>query len=302
MRAGLFLVFAGVIMAAAVSASSVTAAPGDSTAYHLYPTPALRASRPGTVPRPDVTTPTMLYYGGPVLSKVKVVLVIWGSQVNATTVAGIGAFYTGIVKSTFVDQLSQYATGLTGVNGHAGTHQAIGRGTYAGQFKIGPANKSTALTDAAVQKELKAQIAAKHLPVADLNTLYMVYFPAGTSISIGTDASCRTFSAYHSASVTKAAAANNMFYGVFPDCGAGFAHLTVASSHEFAEAVSDAIPTPGSHPAYPQAWNTKDGFEIADLCEKLSPTTLAVGIKTYSVTRAFLNSTKACSKGPFKSP
>jgi hypothetical protein len=295
-----FKVFAGAAAALVAGTLSAMAGPGDSTAYHLYPTDAMRAARP--MPQQQAAVQSLLYYGGPVLTKVKVVTVIWGGKVNKTTISNIGPFYTGILNSTFIDQLAQYATNRTGVNGHAGTNQTVGRGSYHGQFTITPANKSTTLTDAAVQKELKAQIAARHLPAADLRTLYMVYFPAGTSISVGGLASCNQFSAYHSASVTNTAAAKNMFYGIFPDCGAGFSHLTVASSHELAEAVSDAIPTPGSHPAYPQAWNTKNGFEVADLCERVSATTLKVGAKSYSVTKVFLNSTKACSKGPFTSP
>jgi hypothetical protein len=295
-------VFAGAITALITASMPATAAPGDSTAYHLYPTDAIRAARPVPSPQLQNATPFMLYYGGPVLSKVKVVSVIWGSKVNKTTVSSIGPFYVGIVNSTFIDQLAQYATNRTGINGHAGTGQTVGRGSYHGQFVITPANKSTTLTDAAVQKELKAQIAANHLPPADLRTLYMVYFPAGISISVDGIVSCRAFSAYHSASVVNTASAKNIFYGIFPDCGADFAHLTVASSHELAEAVSDAIPTPGSNPAYPQAWNTKDGYEIGDLCQRLSATSLTVGTKSYAVTNVFLNSTKACSKGPFKSP
>ena len=94
---------------------------------------------------------------------------------------------------------------------------------------------------------------------------------------------------------------NNVFYGVMPDCNGGFVEQTVSSSHEFAEALTDGIPTPGSHPAYPQAWNTSDGEEIADLCEG-TRTTLTAGSKSYKIQQVFLNTTKACGKGAFHSP
>jgi len=267
--------------------------------YHLFPMSGLRATQPGPEARSRNAARTELYYGGPVLPKIKVVTVIWGNDVNKTTVNNIGPFFAGIVDSTFVDQLKQYSTNLTGVNGHAGTHQVIGRGTYKGQFKITPARKSANLTDASVQNELKDQIAAKHLPAADQNTLYMVYFPSSVTITAGRAVSCRQFSAYHSAS--PGTVGNNVFYGVMPDCHGGFVEQTVASSHEFAEALTDGIPTPGSHPAYPQAWNTSDGEEIADLCEG-TRAALTVGAKRYTVQQVFLNTTKACSKGGYHSP
>ncbi len=128
------------------------------------------------------------------------------------------------------------------------------------------------------------------MPAASQNTLYMVYFPSYITILLGKDASCMRFAAYHSA--TPRTVGNNIFYGVMPDCEMGFNALTIASSHEFAEALTDGIPTPGSHPAYPQAWNTIDGYEVADLCEG-TRATLAVGVKRYTVQQLFPNSTKA---------
>ena len=271
---------------------------GDSSAYHIYPTPQAR----GALPKPALRstgTPRMLYYGGPVLSHVKIVSVIWGSGVNATTVSKIGGFLGAVADSTFLDQLAEYGTNLTGTNGHAGTNQKIGRGRYIGQFTIVPRNTSRKLTDGAIQAELRAQIAAGKLPKADLNTLYMTYFPANVSItSFGK--SCVAFGAYHSAS-SSTVTPGNLFYGVMPDCGRGFADLTMTSSHEIAEAVSDAIPTPGSHPAYPQAWNTSDGYEIADLCEGTRAALKTAG-QSYAVQRVYLNSVRKCGGGTFTSP
>jgi hypothetical protein len=288
--------FAGVFLGAA---SAATAAPDDSGAYHIFPMSGLLANRPGAQPQSRSAAQRMLYFGGPVLPKIKVVSVLWGNDVNRATVNNIGPFLSGLVNSTFVDQLKQYSTNLTGVNGRVGTHQTIGRGTYKGQFKITPIHKATTLTDAAVQSELRAQIAAKHLPAADQNTLYMVYFPTYITITAGKQISCVAFGAYHSASPVTVG--SNIFYGVIPDCSLGFAAETSASSHEFAEALTDGIPTPGTHPAYPQAWNTSDGYEIADLCEGMR-STLVVGAKHYTVQQVFLNTTKACGKGIYHSP
>jgi hypothetical protein len=271
---------------------------GDSTAYHVFPTAAQRAA----MPKPSIaaTPPTMLYYGGPVLSHVKVVAVMWGAHVNLTTSGKIGDFLAAVVNSTFVDQLKQYATNRMGTTGHVGTNQLVGRGTYRGKFTIVPKNTARSLTDAMIQAELRGQISAGKLPKADLNTLYMVYFPAGITIS-SYGKSCVDFAAYHSAS-SEIVTPNNLFYGVMPDCRLGFSEMTEVTSHELAEAISDAIPTPGSHPVYPQAWNTHDGWEIADLCEYLSSVRLVHGSQSYPVARVFLNSVRKCSTGVFRSP
>ena len=280
------------LIAAAFLLAGPAAMAADQPAYHLYRLPAAGEAR--------TAAPTMLYYGGPVISTVKVELVFWGSGVAPGTVSGIGPFLAAMANGTYTDQLAQYATTLTGVNGHPGTNQTIGRGSLAGTVAIAPKNQSTSLTDAAVHAELRHQITIGKLPHQDPNTLYMVYFPANITISLGGAVSCRSFGAYHEATPGKPGSAN-LFYGVMPDCGGGFSEQTVASSHEFAEAVTDAIPTPGSHPAYPQAWNTSGGEEIGDVCEGHN-TTLTAGKTVYTVQEVFDAKTNACATGKFVSP
>jgi hypothetical protein len=268
-------------------------------AYHIFPTPAWRA-KTGRIPHID-TTSTMEYFGGPVFSDVKVATVMWGKLVLKKTKNGIPAFTQALVDSTYVDQLKQYSTvHHRGVTGHRGTKQTISRGAYLGQTTITPAITSVNLTDADIQAELKHQIQIGVLPPQDRNTLYMIYFPPTVTITIGGARSCVDFGAYHFAAPGKAKA-NNIFYSVEPECGLGFNRITVAASHEFSEALTDNIPTPGSNPDYPQAWNTSDGFEIGDLCENASAT-LASGASQWAVQQEFLNTTNACSTGNYTSP
>ena len=278
---------------AATAGPALAAAP-TSTAYHLY----IPGRHPVAAGSPGAKT--MLYYAGPVIAKVKIVSVMWGGAVNATTKAKVGAFLKAIVNSTFLDQLKQYSTNIVGVNGMQGTNQTIVRGSYAGQVVITPSNTSKTLTDAQVQTELLAQIAAGHLPAANLNTLYMIYFPSSITINLGGSLSCQAFGAYHSAT-SASVTPSNVFYGVMPDCGGGFNTTTLVTSHEFAEAVSDAIPTPGTNPAFPQAWNTSNGYEIGDLCQGTS-STLTTTKRSYVVQEIFTNSTNACATGKFTSP
>jgi len=238
------------------------------------------------------------YYGGPVISRAKVYAVFWGQNVDADVRSNIGPFYANILNSGYIDWLSQYDTGLAAVDGRAGTGQTISRGSYAGAITIAPANKSATLTDAMIQRELSAQIAAKRLPPADANTLYMVYFPAGVSISLPDGShSCRDFDAYHEG-FTKSGAP--VYYGVFPDCGTGFSDLGVTSSHETIEAVTDPFPTNGTHPAYPQAWNSATGDEISDLCDgvRASCVTGASGLVS-EVEPGWSDLANACNMGPW---
>jgi hypothetical protein len=283
---------AAALLAATSFAARAEAPPAK--AYHLY--------IPGRKPirQPIQTSPTMLYFAGPVIAKVRVVAVMWNSSVNATVQSKISGFYKAIVNSTFVDQLAQYDTNIVGVNGMQGTNQSIVRGAFAGKVVITPANKSKTLTDAQVQTELLAQIKAGNLPKNNLNTLYMIYFPPGISINLDGALSCQSFGAYHFATSTTVSK-SNVFYGVMPDCGYTFNDTTIVSSHEYAEATTDAIPTPGSNPAFPQAWNDANGNEIGDLCEGTAGT-LTAKKATYYVQEVFLNSTNACGTGNFHSP
>jgi len=290
------------LISLAVAAVAATALPVHAEKvgkYHVMPMPEQREALAAQAQAGAATT-TELYYGGSVFSNVKVVSVMWGSNVSSTISKAIPGFSKALVNSTFVDQMAQYDTvGITGVNGQPGTNQQIKRGTYLGQKVITPKNTNKTLSDTDIQNELLYQISAGALPANDLNTLYMIYFPSSIKITLDGSTSCVGFGAYHEA-VYSQVNANNVFYSVEPDCRLGLTNITIAASHEFVEAMTDNIPTPGSNPAYPQAWNTSTGYEVADLCSGSGK--LTSGTKSWTVTQYFLNSTHACSKGNYVSP
>ena len=243
----------------------------------------------------------MLYFGGSVFSSVKVVTVMWGDRVKQHTIDAIPTFSADVVNSTYVDQMAIYDTvHHKGVNGHGSTKQHILRGTYLGQVQIAPKHNGLQITDSDIQRELALQIKKGVLPPNDLNTLYMVYFPSNVTIDLDGLISCQDFGAYHFAKRTAGLRADNIFYSVEPECNSGFDFLTYAASHEFAEATTDNIPTPGSNPDFPQAWNDVHGFEIGDLCNSVG--TLTDGVNSFQVTQYYLNSTGACSTGDYQSP
>ena len=238
------------------------------------------------------------YYGGPVISHVKVFIVFWGNEVGTELQAKLAPFYRSILNSGYMDALSQYKTDIPAMDGRKGTGQIIGRGRFIGQKMIEPRNEAETLTDRMIQKELSSQIAAGALPSPDADTLYMVYFPQGLRIEGpgGSGESCQTFDAYHDGFKTSQGGA--VSYGVMPDCGLDFAAATEASSHETIEAVTDPFPTPGNNPAYPQAWNSTKGDEVADLCQMRAPSYVS-GSVTSVVARPWDNAIAACAKGPW---
>lgn len=236
----------------------------------------------------------LLYFGGPVISNVKAVVVLWGPNVDPRITTRIGDFYASVVDSNYVTWLSpQYDTFRTAVNGQPGTNQKIGAGTFLGTFTISPAVTQGTIDDTAIQAELQNQINSGHLPSQDPNTLYMVYFPAGLTITAFGATSCQQFCAYHNFDGLPDPSITHIFYGVMPDitapqCFAGcqstppspadlFDSVTTISGHEFAEAITDPFPTPGNMPAFPQAWNDANGFEIGDLCAFTSAFTINRG-------------------------
>src|SRR5438045_145340 len=52
------------------------------------------------------------YYGGHVISNVKVVPVLWGSNVPSAVANGVGPFYTAVTDSGLFDLMSQYDTNI----------------------------------------------------------------------------------------------------------------------------------------------------------------------------------------------
>ncbi len=245
----------------------------------------------------------LLYYGGPVIGNTKVVAVLWGENVASDIKSGIADFYTDITKSDIMGWMDQYNTSGKSLDGRDGTNQHIGKGSFAGVVTISPEVLSGTIDDKAVQAEIQKQIDAGKLAKADGNTLFMIYFPPGMTITIEGMTSCAQFCAYHNAKGTPAS--DHFYYGVMPDlggacafgCGFGehFGSVTAISSHEFCEAVTDPFPTPGSNPAYPQAWNDTQGSEVGDLCAGTSNTLTGTGGKTYKIQGEWDNAAGACT-------
>src|SRR5579871_5599230 len=258
------------------------------------------------------------YFGGPVISNVHVVQVLYGSgsfdsHITSTATPSMASFFTDITNSTFMDMLSEYNTPVSG-----GTGQTIGHGTFDGQFTIVPsaANSGSTIDDTQIQAELLAQINAGHLPspildaAGNVNTLYMIYFPSGITITQGGSQSCvgGGFCAYHG-TTSNTLNSKNVLYGVLPDMQAGsgcdqgcgnstiFGNNTSVSSHEFSEAVTDADVGIATTFAAPLAWMDMNNGEIGDICNAQQGS-FTVNGTTYTVQLEFSNRANNCILPP----
>jgi len=278
--------------------------------YGFFPTKFSTSANPLT-PVPSAAKQTLLYYGGPVISNVKIHVVWWSDYVNPQTQDFVPGFYSALTNSNFMDWLDQYNTFATPVTNVGGTKQHIGRGQYTGATTIKPFNHSPNIDDSEIQIELAKQIQAGQLPPPDDNTLYMIYFPRAYQITAFGMSSCVNFCAYHSSHGTPTTP--HFFYGIMPDihntgCDMGCAYasddirsLSTISAHEYTEAITDPFPAPGNTVVWPQAWNTVDGSEIGDLCAGGNDA-LVAGKESYTVQCEFDNSHNNCTNRTWTSP
>lgn len=286
--------------------------------HHGVPWRDPNAITPGPVGFAAPAGAHLTYFGGPIISNVQVVEVLYGSgsynaQVAGTTSPTMGQFYSDIASSGLITLLQQYNTTVSG-----GTNQTFGNGSFGGLFQIVPSagNNGSTISDAQIQSELLAQINAGHLPAPVLdaagnpNTLYMIFFPPGKTITQGGSSSCVAggFCAYHGTTSTLLNG-HNVLYGVMPDMQAGsgcstgcgsssvFGNYTSVTSHELTEAMTDADVGIATTFAPPLAWYDMNNGEIGDICNGQQGSYVANGT-TYTIQLEFSNSANNCVLPP----
>jgi hypothetical protein len=204
---------------------------------------------------PAVAPPQLTYRGGPLIRNVEVFTIFWGTAwqppPQSDLVQRINAYFDFILTSTLMDQLAEYS-----VNG-----QPIGHGRRTGTATLTTPALRHSVSDAGIQRMLQGEISSNPIfPRPTPNTLYFVYLPPGITVSQGGGRSCMTFCGYHND------IGGRIFYAVMPYAGCGgcigglatLDALTSTSSHELAEAITDAIPG--------QGWYDDSNGEIGDIC------------------------------------
>ena len=242
----------------------------------------------------------MAFISGPLISNVNVVPVFWtysGKTVDSNVTSWAPAYLSALVDSPYLDLLAEYSTG----------GQSVTRGTTSPPYTITPTTATGAtVADKSITKELAAQVTAGMLPpvtndaAGKANTLYVIFFPPGVTITDpGGAASCTVYCGYHGSGTS---GGKTYLYAVIPDlsqvqtytrsdggtvtepCGYGCAYQAKTKpevewfngtiSHELAEAVSDPV---GGNGWYDNANQDYDcggslstsqpgGGEIGDVC------------------------------------
>ncbi len=220
----------------------------------------------------------LTYRGGPLIANVEVFAIYWGSGWNKSPasdlIAQLNQFFTDILGSSLIDQLSEYS--VPGTN--------IGHGKLVGSKTVTSPGPGTTVDDSDIQKFVQDQIQSdSSILQPGANSLYFVYVQPGTTVTQGGSASCQAFCGYHDA------INSSIFYAVMPypgcsGCTGGldvFPSLTSTSSHELCEAITD--PVPG------QGWYDDSNGEIGDICAwKTKP------VGSYTVQLEWSNKAKKC--------
>ncbi len=245
-------------------------------------------------PASAATAPHLSYYGGRVLSHVKVDLVVWdrwsySSTVPLTGKRSMSSFFRGITASKYIDWLSEYNTPT----------QRIGRGSLEGVYTVHPPSSAngTRVSDTQINGALRTLIDAGKIPKPSTDRVYAIFFRSGQTIVTPDGNSANNFCAYHDTTTYKSATA---YYAVIPyevtnrgcrTASTYFNSTTTIVSHELVEAITD--PGVGLNQL---AWYDRFNGESADICAGPSSGVSVVGGDgvSYTVQRIWSNRARAC--------
>ena len=135
----------------------------------------------------------------------------------------------------------------------------------------------------------------------DPQTIYSVFLPAGVVLHTSFGDSCQAFGAYHDEAM---GTGTSVVYALMPRCtgfGQDLDELTVSTSHELIEAVTD--PRVESTPAFGDLdpdhyiWAYTPGAEVGDMCEYVATASQRL-VGNYLVQRTWSNASAAAGHDP----
>jgi hypothetical protein len=258
-----------------------------------------------TYPAAHPPMPQVVSGGGPVVVAPNFIPVTFPSDPYQTQIV---AFTMGIGASTYWSTIvSQY-----------GVEPATMGTPVILTTENEPPGTGGTISDGDIQTWLQQAIESGPLMSTNSsNTVYALYFPSGTTITLQqggqTVTSCESFGGYHN-STTDPTTEANITYAVIPRCGSfetgggqmltGFDAVSGPASHEYLEAVTDPEPETNT-PAYVQPdlndiiWQfIVGGGEIGDMCAQNPGAFYTPSDLAFVVQRAWSNSAAAASHDP----
>jgi hypothetical protein len=218
-----------------------------------------------------------------VLSAPEIYPVFFSNDV-AATVASLADFSLNIGSTAYwTATTSEYGVGPA--TGHAA-------------IKLSEAAPGT-IDDSAIQQWIAQKVATSAFPTPTMNTLFILYYPTGTTITLQGATSCQSFGGYHNSATVNG---QQVAYAVVPRCG-NLDQTTGAASHELIEAATD--PFPMVNPAYAQVddadsiWElVLGGGEVGDMCAQFPSVFTKFPPFNYTVQRTWSNKAALAGHDP----
>jgi hypothetical protein len=201
-----------------------------------------------------------------------------------------------------------------------------------GEYGVGPATSAApvilsemapaTIDDTGIQAWLANELAPSDggpdggstLPQPDANTVYVIFYPASTTITLQNQQSCTSFGGYHSDAIVQTAQGmTDVPYAVIPRCTnfpplTGVDAITGTTSHEMAEAATDPLPM-SMTPAYAQVddahlyWmRLLGGGEVGDMCAQFPGAFTTFSELPYAVQRIWSNAAAKAGHDPCQPP
>jgi hypothetical protein len=219
--------------------------------------PAIDRAAPGsTFPAAHPAMPRVVSSGGHVIVKPNVVAVTFNGDPYQPTIDEFAGSFPG--TDFWTANVAEYGVGrLTARNPiHLTTRAPL------------------LIDDSGIQSWLRSRVDGTHAEwgTPDESTIYTVFYPTGTVVTLQGYLSCITYGGYHSEVLV---GAKKVAYAVIPRCPSflglhGFDVVTVAASHELIEAATDPHPYTAPAYAFPDddhaVWGYYTGGETGDMC------------------------------------
>jgi hypothetical protein len=245
-----------------------------------------------------VDAPQVQYFGGAVLTAPKVVPVYFGND-----------------QTTFTDQITTFLGKLASTTATywlpAIKDYSIGALTIATPIQLSESPGASPLADSTIQAWLTQKLTSNDpaWPAPDANTVYALFYPTGTSITLGQGGgtSCSSFGGYHS---NIKIGNNDVAYAVLPRCAkfagmSGIDAVTGPTSHELLEAATDPYPQDQANTAYGQVDNNHliwefvlGGGEVGDMCAQDPTSFYKPSDIGYTVQRSWSNVSALAGHNP----